>query len=62
MDKFAVAMELVNALKEKDFDEYQECKCILLSMVKGRAHMTHFLNTCFELVEKDRPLLLEMKH
>lgn len=61
MDKFTVAMELINALEEKNLSEYEECKFMLLSMVKGRNHITHFLKVCFELVEKKHPRLLEIK-
>lgn len=53
--------EFVEELTKTTPDDYLEIKMVLLAAVKEKPRLNKFLHFAFELAEKRRPLLIEMK-
>ncbi len=54
-------IELVQILLELGTDAYTECKYILLSVSAGHRGTHNFINKLFEVTDRHRPFLIEMK-
>lgn len=59
--KNKIIIEFMEELRRSSLDSLETAKVILLAVEYGNEHMTNFLRKAFEIEERRRPKLLEMK-
>ena len=60
-EKEKAVINLVEELKSCTLEEYAAVKPVLIAVSSGKATLLEFLEKAFTLVEKNQPLLIEMK-
>lgn len=58
--KNEIIIDFVREMKKCTLDDYEEIKMIMLIANRDKPKVVNFLHKAFDLIESERPLLIEM--